>query len=63
MLVNHLGLDSGKAFKNSVAYLQSWLKALKNDSKLIVYAASKAEKAVKFILNIKDEAEAGLAQA
>ena len=63
MLVNHLGLDSGKAFKNSVAYLQSWLKALKNDSKLIVYAASKAEKAVKFILNINDEVEAGLAQA
>lgn len=63
MLVNHLGLDSGKAFRNSVAYLQNWLTALKNDSKLIVYAASKAEKAVKFILNIKDDAEAGIANA
>ena len=63
MLCNHLKLDSSKTFKNNVAYLQSWLKALKNDSKLIVYAASKAEKAVKYILNIKDDAEAGISEA
>ena len=51
MLCNKAGLDSEKAFKNSVGYIQSWLKALKNDSKMIVWAAGKAEKAAKYILN------------
>jgi len=36
---------------NSSAYLKGWLKALKNDSKLLVSAASQAEKAANFILN------------
>ena len=49
-LVQKCGMDSAKAFKNSVAYIQSWSKKLKEDKKLIVSAASKAEKAVKFIL-------------
>jgi antirestriction protein ArdC len=38
------------SFNNSVAYLQSWLKVLKNDPRMIVSAASKAEKAVVYIL-------------
>jgi antirestriction protein ArdC len=49
-LVQKCGMDSAKAFKNSVGYIQSWSKKLKEDKKLIVSAASKAEKAVKFIL-------------
>ena len=55
MLVYKAGIDSTAAFKNSVAYLQSWMKELKNDPKMIVWAAGKAEKAVKWILGIKDE--------
>ena len=55
MILNQLGIDSEKAFKNSVAYLQSWLNALKNDNRMIVWAASKAEKAVKYIRGIKEE--------
>lgn len=51
MLVNTCKLDTEKSFKNSVAYVQAWLGVLKGDSKLIVSAASKAEKAVKYILN------------
>ena len=51
MLCNVAGLDSEKAFKNSVAYIQSWLRALKNDNKMIVWASSRAEKASKYILN------------
>ena len=43
-------LDSAKAFKNSVAYIQGWLKALANDNKMIVWAASRAEKAARYIL-------------
>lgn len=53
MLVNILGVDCEKAFNNSVAYVQSWLKKLKNDPKLIVIASAKAEQAVKYILNEK----------
>ena len=55
MLCNQLGIDNEKAFKNSVAYLQSWLNALKNDNRMIVWAASKAEKAVKYIRGLKEE--------
>ena len=48
-----VGIDCAKAFKNSVAYIQSWLGALKNDKKLIVAAAAKAEQAVNYMLNGK----------
>ena len=36
---------------NSAAYLKSWLKALKNDTSLLVSASGKAQKAVDFILD------------
>ena len=51
MLCNRVGIDCEKAFRNSVAYIQGWLNALKNDPKMIVWAAGRAEKAAKFILN------------
>lgn len=54
MICNAIGMDCEKAFKNSVAYIQSWLKALQNDNKMIVWAASRAEKAAKYIMNIQD---------
>lgn len=44
------GLDCEKAFNNSVAYLNSWSKRIKEDAKMFVYAAAKAEKAVEYIL-------------
>ena len=53
MLCATAKIDSEKAFKNSVAYIQSWLKALKNDKKMIVWAAARAEKAAKYILGTK----------
>ena len=40
---------------NSVAYLQGWLKRLKNDKRLIIYASAHAQKAVDYILNIKHQ--------
>lgn len=52
-LCSKCGLDSKKAFKNSVAYIQNWAKQLKSDKKLIVSAAGKAQKAVNFILGIE----------
>jgi antirestriction protein ArdC len=36
---------------NSTAYIQGWLSKLKSDKKLVVVAASQAEKAVNYILN------------
>ena len=55
MLCTVSGLDNDKAFKNSVAYLQGWLKALKNDNKMMVWAASRAEKAARYIMGEKQK--------
>lgn len=49
-LLNHCELDSPKVTKNNAAYIQGWAKKLRSDKKFIVSAASKAEKAVKYIL-------------
>ena len=54
-MIAKLGIDCEKAFRNSVAYLQSWIKALRNDKKMIVVAAGRAEDAVEYILNGKKE--------
>lgn len=51
MLCNWVGIEVERAFKNSVAYIKGWLKALGDDPKMIVWAAARAEKAAKFILN------------
>ena len=50
-IMNYLGLETGKTFKNSAAYIQSWIKALKDDTHMIVNASSKADKAMNLILN------------
>ena len=49
-LVNHTGLETAKSLRNSVAYVQNWLRVLKGDKRFIVSAASKAEKAIDLIL-------------
>ena len=49
-LMNLLGIETVKTFRNSAAYIQSWLQVLRNDNKFIVSAISKAEKAVNYIL-------------
>lgn len=51
MIINILGIETEKSFKNSSGYIQDWLQVLKNDNKFIVSASSRAEKAVKYILN------------
>ena len=57
-LLNLLGIETNGSFENSAAYIQSWVRVLKNDNKMIVMASAKAEKAIKYILNEKDETEA-----
>ena len=52
-LMNIIGIETKKSFRNSSAYIQNWLSVLKNDVKFIVSASSKAEKAVNYILNVE----------
>ena len=52
-----LGIDTSGSMANSAAYIKDWLKALKNDKKMIVSASAKAEKAVRMIFNIKEESK------
>ena len=54
ILLHTLGMATEHTDTNSAAYLQSWLKALKNNKNWIVDAASKADKAATLIrtLNI-----------
>jgi antirestriction protein ArdC len=41
--------------ENSAAYIQSWLRALKNDKRLVVLAAAQAQKAADYILGIETQ--------
>lgn len=49
-IMNVLGLETDSSVRNNVAYIQSWIKALRNDKRLIVMAASQAGKAVNLIM-------------
>lgn len=48
-LMSDTGLDTDKTLKNSAAYVQSWVKVLKDDCNMILQAASRAQKAVDYI--------------
>ena len=50
-LTSTAGLTTESSFRNSAAYLQGWLKALKDDPKMIINASAQAEKAAEYILN------------
>lgn len=50
-----VGIGTKNSLNNSASYIGNWLKALKNDKTMIVKAAGRAEKAVKMILDIKEE--------
>lgn len=45
------GINADNEMQQSAAYVQSWITALKNDTKMIIQASSKAQKATDFILN------------
>ena len=50
-ILGRLGIDTDKAFKNHVGYLQNWLQHIKGDSKMVVLAAGKAEAAANYIID------------
>lgn len=47
--LNLLGMETDKTIMDSAAYIGSWLKALKDDKRMLVWAASRAEKALGII--------------
>jgi antirestriction protein ArdC len=50
-LSGHCGIES-KTLGNSAAYLQSWIRVLRSDSKLVLVAAGQAQKAADLILGL-----------
>jgi len=54
------GIDNEPLADNSAAYLASWLRVLRKDSRMVVFAAAGAQKAVDHIRDVKtaEEAEA-----
>lgn len=55
-ILHELGIETDSSFRNSAAYIQNWLHVLRDDPKMVVHAAGKAEKAVKLILNVQEDA-------
>ena len=53
-MMSYLGIETPQTFKNSAAYIQNWLQVLKNDKKMVVSAASKAQKATDYILSFTE---------
>ena len=51
--LNKMGIDNKRTIKDSASYIKSWINALRNDVSLLPIAASKAERAVEFILGEK----------
>jgi len=47
-LCGHCGIDT--TIDNSAAYIKGWLSKLRNDTKVVIMAAGKAQKASDYIL-------------
>jgi antirestriction protein ArdC len=60
MLAGHTGIAPA-TIANSASYLKSWIDVLRGDSKLIISAASAAQKSSDYILNAKSDSEDSLA--
>jgi len=52
-LCGHAGIEQ-RTITNSAAYIQGWLRSLKNDKTLLIHAAAQAQKASDYILNRKE---------
>jgi len=53
-LCGYSGIEQ-RTIENSAAYIQGWLKVLKNEKKLLVHAAAQAQKASDYILDRKED--------
>lgn len=50
-LCGEVGLSNERVELNHVAYIQGWMKALKNDKKMLMSAAQKAQRAADLVMN------------
>ena len=57
MVMNFAGIELPQTFENSVAYIQSWSKKLREDKTAIVTASGKAQRATDLILGVVGESE------
>jgi antirestriction protein ArdC len=53
MLCAEIGLGYETTLDNAAAYIQGWLKKLRNDSNFVINAASQAKKAVNYIIPVE----------
>ena len=54
-LSNEAGILDRVRFENSAAYLASWIAKLENDPRMIVSAASQAQRSTDFIMGIEQK--------
>jgi len=54
-LCSEMGIDNTETTENTVAYIQSWMKRLKEDNTLLISAASKAKKAAAWMKGEKTD--------
>lgn len=57
MLCAMAGIDDDRSFENAASYIDGWRKRITDDLQLVIYAASRAQKAADYILDIKYEDE------
>jgi antirestriction protein ArdC len=60
MVSRELGVPASDDLTNHVAYLKSWLQAMKNDSRFIIMASAQASKAASYILSFSRKEEAAV---
>lgn len=57
IMMNYAGIETDDTMTNTEAYIKSWIKRFREDSKLIISAGSKAQKAADYIIGVEDEQE------
>ena len=57
LLLRELGVPASDDLTNHVAYLKSWLQAMRNDPRFIFVASAQASKAADFILSFSRKSE------
>ena len=58
-LLAEAGIDSDDLMDNSAAYISSWTKALRSDSKMVVLAAAQAQRSIDHVLSREFEGTLG----
>ena len=59
ILCARTGIDTAEEFANSAGYISSWLRALRDDKKLVVSAAAQAQRASDLVIQPSRQAEPG----